>query len=131
MAFSKDKEFKFSIRGVDRIVEEKDSTFMALRQIAWGIGEDEEAPEEKIKLDLRKYRIDENGNEIMQKGVSFSTEEGPSELVHILLEEGYGDTSRCLSTIAKRDDFKEAITFLNSDDSNIKDELFDIREIIK
>lgn len=130
MAFKKDGEFKFSKRGIDRIVEEKDSTFMALRQIAWGVSDDDEVDNDKIKLDLRKYRIDENGNEIMGKGVSFSTKEGPSELVHILLEEGYGDTAKSLDIISKRKDFRNAIEFINSDDESLKQDLFDIRDIV-
>lgn len=130
MAFKKDGEFKFSKRGIDRIVEEKGSTFMALRQIAWGVSDGDEVDNDKIKLDLRKYRVDEDGNEIMGKGISFSTEEGPSELVHILLEEGYGDTSRSLDIISKRKDFRNAIEFLNTDDDSLKQDLFDIRDIV-
>lgn len=131
MAFKKDEEFKFSIRGLDRIVEETGTTFMALRKIAWKYSDEDEVPEDKIKLDLRKYRVDESGNEIMQKGISFATPEGPSELVNILLEEGYGDTSKCLATLSKRGDFREAIEFLNTDDQSVKDELFDIRNIVQ
>ena len=97
MAFSKDKEFKYSIRGINRVIEEKGSSFIALRQIAWGAGPEDEVDPEKIKLDLRKYRTDSEGNEVMSKGVSFMT------------EEGYGDTGKCISILKYRGDFVEGV----------------------
>ena len=35
MAFSKNSEFKYSIRGIDRIVEERGNQFIRFAQIAW------------------------------------------------------------------------------------------------
>lgn len=131
MAYKKDGDFKFSKRGIDRIIEEKNSTFLALRQIAWNVTDEDEVDETKIKLDLRKYMIDKDGNEVMGKGVSFLTLEGPNELVKIMLEEGYGDTTECLDVIRKRNDFIEAITFIT--DGKPEEEtakLFDLRDIV-
>lgn len=122
MAFkrSDDGEFKFSIRGIDRIIEEKGNQFLALRQIAWGVGDDEPVDRDKIRLDLRKYRVDDNGKEIMSKGVSFMTDEGPSELVHVLLEEGYGNTKKCKNILNNR------IESVDEEDDN----LIDLRDVI-
>ena len=38
----RDGEFKYKVCGLDRVIEEKGSAFIALRKIAWGCGEDEE-----------------------------------------------------------------------------------------
>ena len=124
------EEFKYKICGLDRVVEEKGSAFLALRKIAWGVGEDEEVEDEKdIKLDLRKYYSSGSG-EKMNKGVSFMTEEGPSELVHILLEEGYGDTARCLEIIKDRANFKEAVTFVyDGPEGTDSEDVLDPREL--
>lgn len=128
MAFSKDKEFKYSFRGINRIVEEKGNQFIRFAQIAWA-GEDEDVDPSKIKYDLRKYTTDAEGNEKMLKGVSFLTDEGPTELTHVLLEEGFGDTTKVLDTIKTRSDFKSAVEesfgTTVSDDASI-----DLREII-
>ena len=126
--FKKDGEFKFSKRGIDRIIEEKKSTFLALRQIAWNVADDEDVEPDKIKLDLRKYRTDESGKEIMQKGVSFMTEEGPHELVHVMLEENFGDTEKCIRILKDRSNFKDAVKAAYGE--KVKDDTFDLRDIL-
>ena len=126
--FKKDGEFKFSKRGIDRVIEEKGSTFMALRQIAWNVSDDEDVEPDKIKLDLRKYRMDDAGNEVMQKGVSFMTEEGPNELVHVMLEENFGDTEKCIKILKNRSNFKDAVKAAYGD--KVSDDTFDLRDII-
>lgn len=133
MAFNKDKEFKYSFRGINRIVEEKNNSFIRFAQIAW-VGEDEEVEPDKIKYDLRRYTTDADGNEKMLKGVSFLTNDGPTELTHILLEEGFGKTETVLSTIKERDDFKEAVESIASNNVSKKsgkdDDTFDLRDLI-
>ena len=119
MAFSKNSEFKYSIRGIDRIVEERGNQFIRFAQIAWA-GADEDVPPEKIKYDLRKYITDADGNEKMLKGVSFLTKDGPQELVYVLLEEGFGKTDKVLSIIKNRPDFKSSIE-TNNDFVDLKD----------
>lgn len=123
-------EFKYKVCGLDRVVDEKGGAFIALRKIAWNVGPEDEVDESKVKLDLRKYYTTPEG-EKMNKGVSFLTEEGPSELVHTLLEEGYGDSGKCLMIIKDRSDYKQAITFAygleNEDDA---DDFFDPRKLL-
>ena len=129
MAFSKNKagEFKYSIRGIDRVVEEKGNQFIRFAQIAWA-GEDEDVLPEAIKYDIRKYTTDSAGNERMLKGVSFFSEEGPNQLANILVEEGFGNTRTILQNIRKRSDFADALKPQNESDS--EDDGFDLRDIM-
>lgn len=125
------KEFSYKLCNLDRIVDEKGSVFIALRKIAWGCGKDEN-PEDlniPVKLDLRKYYNTEQG-ERMDKGVSFLTEDGPNELTKVLLEEGYGNTSECLSVLLKRNDIEEAINTITNGETN-DDGYYDPRELLK
>ena len=108
MAFSKNGEFKYSFRGVNRVVEEKGNQFIRFAQIAWA-GEDEEVEPSKIKYDLRRYFTDADGVEKMGKGVTFLSDNGPTELTNILVEEGFGNTSKILDSIKTRDDFADAV----------------------
>lgn len=129
MAFSKDKEFKYSFRGINRIVEEKGNQFIRFAQIAW-VGDDEEVEPSKIKYDLRKYTTDAEGKEKMLKGVSFLTDDGPSELTHVLIDEGFGNTTKILDGIKQRKDFKDAVE--TSFGTQVKDDsTIDLRDILK
>jgi hypothetical protein len=129
MAFSKDKEFKYSFRGINRIVEEKGNQFIRFAQIAW-VGDDEEVEPSKIKYDLRKYTTDAEGKEKMLKGVSFLSDDGPSELTHVLIDEGFGNTTKILDGIKQRKDFKDAVE--TSFGTKVKDDsTIDLRDILK
>ena len=131
MAFKKseDGSFKYSIRGINRVIEERGQQFLRLSQIAWNASDEDDVEPDKIKLDLRKYRTDAEGKEIMGKGVSFMTEEGPHELVHIMIEEGYGDTEKCISLLKNRNDFKDAVNAAYGNKSE-DDETFDLRDLL-
>lgn len=130
MAFTKNSEFKYSIRGINRIVEEKGNSFIRFAQIAWA-GEDEDVDPSKIKYDIRRYFTDSDGAEKMGKGVSFLSNEGPSELTHILVEEGFGKTSKILDSIKTRDDFPKAVKESYGDAISENSEgVFDLRDIL-
>ena len=130
MAFKKNGEFKYSFRGINRIVEERGNQFIRFAQIAWK-GEDEECEPNEIKYDLRKYTTDSDGKERMLKGVSFLSEEGPTELTHILLEEGFGKTENVIDIIKTRQDFKDAVEASYGIHTDNNDGTFDLRDIIK
>lgn len=130
MAFKKNGEFKYSFRGINRIVEERGNQFIRFAQIAWK-GEDEECEPNEIKYDLRKYTTDSDGKERMLKGVSFLSEEGPTELTHILLEEGFGKTESVIDIIKNRQDFKDAVEASYGIHTDTNDGTFDLRDIIK
>lgn len=130
MAFNKNGDFSYSFRGINRVVEEKANQLIRFSQIAWA-PENEEVGPEKIKYDLRRYYNDSDGVERMGKGVTFLTDEGPTELAHVLLEEGFGKTSKILDIVKTRDDFADAVResygegITESDDGT-----FDLRDII-
>ena len=119
-------EFKYAIdKSFDHTIDEKGNTFIALRKIAWGNSEE-------YKLDLRKYYATAEG-ETMSKGVSFLTEDGPNELVNVLLQEGYGEPMAIAETIKNsRPDIME---LLAADIDKIKEEansgFYDPRELLE
>ena len=116
--------------GFDHIIDEKGSAFIALRKIQWGIGQNDEEDPEKVKLDLRKYYSTSEG-ERMSKGLSFLTEEGPGELVNVLVEQGYGKTTDVLSRLMNRDDFKDAVDqVVGNHEEDDEDDFYDPREVL-
>lgn len=113
----------------DHIFDEKGNSFLALRKIHWG----DDIQEDKIKLDMRKWFTDADGNEKVGKGVSFLTDEGPNNLVKILLDNGYGHTVEVLDSIKDRDDFRSSLNkVLGEDDEHyddtISEDLYDPTE---
>lgn len=108
------EDFSYKLCGINRIIEEKGSTFIAIREIAWGCDPDEEPDPDKIKIDIRKYFSTADG-EKMNKGVSMLSRDGAHELAHILLEENFGDTERCISILRERPDFLEAVNNVYSE----------------
>lgn len=123
MAFKKDSNFKYEIiDDFDHIIEEKGNTFMALRRIRWG-------ERETISLDLRKYHISSDGDEVMGKGVSFQTEEGPNNLIKVMIMNGYGKTQDVLEGIKDRDDFRISLNkILGKDDEFYDNSIIDEEE---
>lgn len=120
-------DFKYHVFK-DRVFDEKGSTFLSLRQIAWGVGQDEEADEKKIKYELRRWR-NLDGEERADKGFSFLTEEGPHECVNALLSEGFGHTKDVLEIIRGREDFEQSVKSLY-EDKDASGEFFDPREAL-
>lgn len=123
MAFT--KEIKVDIDpDLNVIFDEKPggNSFLALRKVRW-------SEDGKFKLDVRKWYTNAQGEEIAGKGISFMTEEGPSNLIQGLLENGYGDTRQTLNALENRDDFfpaiKEIITRNNVDLDKVKTETLD------
>ena len=98
---------------LDRIVEEKGNTYISFRKITWG----PEIDEEKEKLDIRKYYTNADGEEVVGKGVSFLTDEGPHELTKILLEEGYGHSDDIAEAIKNRDDYNDIVEDITNNDN--------------
>ena len=70
--FDDDKKFEYHVNK-DRVFDEKGSTFLALREIAWGCSQEEEPKEGKVHLELRRWRIRDE-KEMPDKGFSFLTE---------------------------------------------------------
>lgn len=123
MAFSKNTEFKYNIVGKSRIIEERGNQFIRFSKIAYGSTKPEEA-----KYDLRKWIVQPNGTEQMYKGVTFLSDNGPHELVNILVEEGFGNTSKILTSLKMRKDFKDAVNSING--TSDSDNGIDLKDII-
>ena len=114
---------------VDEIFDEKGNMFLALRKIQWAkVGADPDP--DKGKLELRKWNIKPDGSEIPGKGFSFLTENGPNELIDVLIEQGYGNTETILGKLKERDDFVEAVDRMYNGVDEDSDEYFDPREAL-
>ena len=112
------------------IFDEKGATNGVLRSVQWLKGEDE--PDvSKAKLEIRKVYTNSEG-ERNGKGYSFSTDEGPGELLLGLIDAGFGNTKDILEHVAKRKDFKDAVKVISfgepEEDEN--GEMFDMRDLL-
>lgn len=116
--------------GTDNIFDEKGSMYLAMRKVAWYSKGKEEPTEDKAKLELRKWLINKDGEEIPQKGFSFLTENGPHDLAKMLVHNGYGDTKELLKELKNRKDFKESVNHMYDDNSENTSEYFDARSAL-
>lgn len=111
------------------IIDERGSQYISLRFTQW-VKDDKDRDESKKKLELRKWTVSPEGDRA-GKGVSFLTEEGPSELAKVLVHRGYGDTKEILDELRQRDNFKESVQNLFTDDEeNDEGDYFDIRDAL-
>lgn len=84
---------------INEIVDEgSGNSYIALRKLRWN----DDAP---FKLDIRRWFVNSDGEEIAGKGVSFITEEGPHNLAEILTRNEFGRTDVILDNIKERADF--------------------------
>ena len=129
--FDKDASFEYHVfKDYGITFDEKQSSCGTLRLVQW-VKNGAEPDESKAKIEIRKIKIDPEG-ETKLKGYAFGTEEGPHELVEGMVEVGFGDTKKILKSVRKREDFMEAATTINNDDSdNGGSELFDMRDLLK
>lgn len=109
--------------------DEKGATCGVVRKVQW-VKAGQNPDESKAKIELRKTYI-QGGEERTGKGYTFSTEEGPGELVCGLISAGFGDTKEILRSIRTRNDFLEAATTINedSDEGSEDGEMFDMRTL--
>jgi hypothetical protein len=118
---------------MDAIFDEKGSMFLAMRKVQW-VKSGSEPDASKAKYELRKYIVGADG-EKPNKGMTFLTEEGPHELTKVLIQQGFGHTKDLLKELKKRDDFKDSVKDLFTDDDSATSEdgeYFDMRtELLK
>lgn len=131
MSFDKNN-FKYSIvDNIDYTIEEQGNQFTALRKIKWG-------DSDKEYLDIRRWRISADGKEVPAKGCTFMTEQGPSELVGVLVDMGYGNTKEVLQKLKSRENFRRSLnSVLGKDDEDydesegtLEDDYYDPRELL-
>lgn len=109
--------------------DEKGTTCGTVRRIQW-VKEGNEPDESKAKIEIRKIYTS-GAEEKMGKGYTFSTPEGPGELILGLVDSGFGDTKSILRSISKRDDFKDAVENINTDDEGSDSgDMFDMRDLL-
>lgn len=117
---------------IDEVFDERGSSFCALRKVQWAKEGDDPDPE-KGKLELRRWMVSPDGTEKPYKGMTFLTAEGPHNLAHVLVSNGYGETKTILNDLRKREDFKEAVEHMNDDPdagSDSNGEYFDMRDLL-
>ena len=109
--------------------DEKNNSFGTIRVAQW-YKAGAEPDESKAKLEIRKFSEGPEGERAL-KGYTFSTPEGPHELTEAMIKIGYGDTKKLLKELSTREDFKESVENINSDDDNDTDgEMFDMRSLL-
>ena len=82
--------------------DEKGATCGTVRLVQW-VKEGENPNIDKAKLEIRKVYTS-GAEEKLGKGYTFSTPEGPSELVEGLIDAGDGDTKNVLRKLRDRED---------------------------
>ena len=110
--------------------DEKGATCGTVRKVQW-VKEGNEPDESKAKIEIRKMYVNADG-ERAGKGFSFSTEEGPGELVVGLIDAGFGKTKDILKSVRKRKDFLESAKTINDeqDENDDSGEIFDMRDLL-
>lgn len=109
--------------------DEKGSTVGTVRLIQWVKG-DSEPDESKAKLEIRKMYVNAE-SEKTGKGYTFSTPEGPGELIVGMIKAGFGDTKEILRAARTREDFLEAAQNINEEADESNDgEMFDMRDLL-
>lgn len=91
-------EFKFDVKKdiMDEIFDEKGNSVLRAAMVSWN--------DRPAKLELRKWVMGSDGELTPNKGFSFLTEDGPTELVHTLVKYGYGDKPTIISLLDERED---------------------------
>lgn len=120
------KEFNYQTDDTKEnyIIEEKGNSYTQLAYERWN-------EDNQFKLALRKFYSSAKG-ETAGKGVTFMTEDGPSELINALLKEGYGipdDIAKIC--VEDRPDIIGAIVYNhghNSESDEDKDSLDEIND---
>lgn len=129
MAFDKDKKIKPVFFGnINETFDERGSMYLALRKTQW-VREGQEPDESKAKYEIRKWMVGPDG-ETPNKGTSFLTDNGPSELAHVLLKNGFGDTKQCLLDLKSRKDFADAVKHMYDQETDTDGDFFDAREML-
>ena len=125
-----EKDLKYEVfKDYNIPFDEKGSSVGVVRLVQWH-SSDKEADESKAKLEIRKISVNSDG-ETLRKGYTFSTPEGPHELVKGLIDVGFGDTKEILRSVRKRDDFLEAAKTINDENNeSAEGETFDMRDLL-
>ena len=109
--------------------DEKGTTCGTVRKVQWVKG-GAEPDESKAKIEIRKVYTS-GAEEKTGKGYTFSTPEGPGELIVGLIKAGFGKTKEIINSVRIREDFVEAVNTIDEDDDGGDDgEMFDMRDLL-
>lgn len=87
-------EFSFERGERQEIFDEKGTAQLVLGDVDWGSG---------MRLEMRKWYVNKEGEAVANKGFAFLTEEGPHDLCYSLLNLGYGRTEEVVQRLYDRD----------------------------
>lgn len=102
-------EFSYDVK--DRMtIESKGNFVTCLGNVSWNGG--------PHKLELRRWII--KGDEVVpQRGVTFSTEEGPHNLTEALVKMGYGNTAKLAVMLTEREDYASSTANVGEEEAEI------------
>lgn len=100
-------ELRYQVFDLDEVVDEKNNQYIALRKLQW-FKEGQEPDESKAKIEIRRWSLKDE-KETAGKGCTFLTDEGPHELVRVMIEKGFGHTTEIVHALATRDNLKEEL----------------------
>ena len=132
----KNIEFNLEIdESINEIFDENSgNSLLALRRLRWN-------PNSEYKLDLRKWYTTSEGEEIPGKGFSFITDDGPNELVKVLVKHNFGNTEDILEQLSEREDFTPSLNklirrkriqvadYIDEDNASNNQEFYDPKEL--
>ena len=110
------------ILGIDEIFEERGNQFTRFEKVKW-------SEDGKECIDVRRYIMNEENEEMPLKGMTFLTPEGPGELARAIIKNGFGDTEDLLCELNKREDFSISLNKVVGPESNHYDHTLQIEEI--
>ena len=98
--------YEFNDESINQIVDSRPGSdqYIALREVRWNSDMD-------YKLDLRKYFITKDGEECASKGVSFFTEEGPTNLCNALIQHNYTNLRKVADAVIHHEDGIDAMAY--------------------
>lgn len=129
MAWDKDNAPVYHVfKDYNILFDEHGSSVGTVRKVQW-LKPGAEPDESKAKIEIRKFRINADGEQAA-KGYSFSSEEGVGELAVGLIDAGFGNTKDILRSVRKREDFIEAANHINDEESDGEGEMFDMRSLL-
>lgn len=96
------KEFKFKVIEHYGVIDEKNNSNWGIcfNKISWN---DKEPVYDIRKFDMETFDLDNQSDIKMAKGISFYSEEGLNLLVHLLIDQGFGDIDKLREELNKRE----------------------------
>lgn len=112
---SKKKDLKYeadpNYKGLDINEPNRGNSYIGIRKIRW-------TPDADFKIDLRRYVTRVDGDEYPSKGISMD-DDVADKVTEGMVDLGYGNTGNILNSLSNRDDFKEGLDNIASDEAKV------------